>query len=111
VQRHRDGERQARLYALEAGEVHCDPLRDVVERDGDDGHQPREGDAPRVRVRVTARVRFTARPRVRARARARARDVIRMVIRPEKATRRLRVALTADSPSMANALRFSLEGT
>ena len=34
-----------------------------------------------------------------------------MVISPEKATRRLRVALTADSPSMANALRFSLEGT
>ena len=46
MQRHRDGERQARLYALEAGEVHCDPLRDVVERDGDNGHQPREGDAP-----------------------------------------------------------------
>ena len=39
------------------------------------------------------------------------REMAIMVISPEKATRRLRVALTADSPSMANALRFSLEGT
>ena len=71
MQRHRDSERQARLYALEASEVDCDPLRDVVERDGDNGHQARKGDAPRVRVRVRVRVKVRVGVKVRPRARAR----------------------------------------